>query len=71
MSNNVKVKVSMNLLQTDVDLLKELAKSRGTTVTDVVRQAIAVEKFLDQSQRNGEKLLIEDKDKRIRELVMK
>lgn len=71
MSENPKVKVSMNLLQSDVDALKRLASARGTTVTDIVRQAIAVEKYLFESQQKGEKVLIEDRDKQIRELVMK
>jgi hypothetical protein len=57
------IKISANLPASVVSTLRQVAKLRGTTMTEVLRHAISLEKFLIDSQREGGKLLIEKKDK--------
>jgi hypothetical protein len=63
-------KVSFNLPEEDVAILKALAARRRTTITHVIRQAIASEKFLDDEISAGGKILVE-RNKNIRELVFR
>jgi len=65
-----RVKVSVNLTQQDVDRLKELANAQQTTVTAALRQAIATETFIYQAVSRGAKLLLQEQDKSIREIVL-
>jgi Ribbon-helix-helix protein, copG family len=55
-----KVKVSFNLLEEDLKVLKELSERRGSTVTEVLRRAIAIEKVLSDEVENGNNILIGD-----------
>lgn len=64
------VKVSVNLPTEDVAALKELAARRKTTVKEVLRRAIASEKFFADETRDGGKVLIE-RGKKTREVVFK
>jgi predicted transcriptional regulator len=63
-------KVAFNLPEEDVAALKDLAIRRQTTVTHVIRQAIASEKFLDEEISRGGKILVE-RDNSLREVVFK
>src|SRR5438045_3422254 len=42
------IKMSVNLSADVVEALKELAEKRNTTMTEVLRQAIGTEKFIDE-----------------------
>jgi hypothetical protein len=53
--------------ETDRDL-QEIASRNGLSFAAALQQAIANERFLDEQQANGAKLLIE-KDDKLRELV--
>lgn len=67
-----KVKVSLNLLQRDIDIVDALAEERGVSKTEVIRAAIATEKFLRDAVAKGQKVLLEDADgHRVRELVFR
>jgi predicted transcriptional regulator len=65
------IKMSVNFTADVVKVLKELAAKRNTTMTEVLRQAIGTEKFIDQVQRDRGKILIEDKRGRLRQLVFR
>lgn len=65
------VKTSLNLPQNVVDALQEIAQKRGTTMAQVVRQAIATEKFLHDTVQEGGKVLVEGKDKSVREVLLR
>ena len=54
------VKLSVNLPPGDVAVLRELAKRRRTTMTDVIRKGIGTEK-----------ILVEDRRGRRREIVLR
>ena len=50
--------------------LEKIAKERGITMTEVLKQAIGMEKFYWEEREKGNKLLIEDpKSDRFREIV--
>lgn len=63
------VKVTVNLPQTIVETLRELARKDGTTMTDILRKSILTEKLLTEERDKGSKILIEDKDNRFRQLI--
>jgi predicted transcriptional regulator len=67
---NDTVKVSVNLPSEDVAALKELAAKRKTTVKEVLRRAIASEKFFEDETSQGGRVLIE-RGKKTREVVFK
>lgn len=64
------VKMSVNLPDEAVATLKELAAKRGTTITQVLRQAIASEKFIEDETNAGGSLLIE-RGSEVRRVVFK
>lgn len=65
------VKTSVNLPQADLDALRHIAAKRGSTMAEVLRRAISVERFLDQTREEGGKILVETKDKKLRELLIR
>lgn len=65
------VKTSVNLPQDAIEALREIADDRGTTVAEVIRRAIWVEKYLHDETRKGAKVLIEDDQHRLKELVIR
>ena len=65
------IKMSVNLPVADVKVLKELAGKRGTTMTEVLRQAIGTEKFIDDVHADEGKILVENKRGRVRQLVFR
>lgn len=65
------IKMSVNLSADVVKALKELAEKRGSTMTEVLRQAIGTEKFIEEVNEDEGKILVEDKKGRIRQLVFR
>lgn len=65
------IKMSVNLSADVVKALKELAEKRNTTMTEVLRQAIGTEKFIEEVNEEEGKILVEDKKGRIRQLVFR
>jgi predicted DNA-binding protein len=70
MASNV-IKMSVNLPAAAVKVLKKLAKKRGLTMTDVLRQAIGTEKFIEDVNEAEGKVLVEDKQGHVRQLVFR
>ncbi len=54
------VKTSVTLPQETLDTLREIAGRRGTTMAEVLRQAISMEKYLQDTTAQGGKILIKD-----------
>ena len=65
------VRTTVNLPQGSIDALSEIAEKRGTSLSEVIRQAIATEKFLFDTNQSGGKILIEEKDKRLKQIVLR
>lgn len=58
-------KVTINLPDDEIKFLKDMAARHNITFTDALRRSIKTEKFFDQQEADGRKILIEDQDKRI------
>jgi hypothetical protein len=52
-----------------VEALKQLAQSRGSTMTEVLKAAISTENFLTKKGDAGARLLLAEKDGSMKELV--
>jgi predicted transcriptional regulator len=65
------IKMSVNLSADVVKALRELAEKRNTTMTEVLRQAIGTEKFLEEVTSEDGKILVEDKKGKVRQLVFR
>jgi len=52
-------------------MLRELAKRRSTTMTEVIRRGIGTEKYLQDTVDKGGKILVEDRRGRRREIVLR
>jgi len=70
-TDNPIVKTTFNLYQSDIDWLKALAVTRGTTITYQLRSAIAMWKFLYNERTNGSTILIEKPDGTINQIIFK
>lgn len=57
-----KKKLVMNLTDEAAHVVRELARRRGVTVSEVVRRAIALEKFIDDQLDDGSSFFVERKD---------
>ncbi|MGH2548676.1 MAG: ribbon-helix-helix protein, CopG family [Thermomicrobiales bacterium] len=56
------VRLSVNITPEVAEAIQALARSRGITVSELVRSALATEKFLADEQRKNKKLLLEAED---------
>jgi len=64
------VKVTVNLPESAVEAIKNIAQERGTTVTEALRQVIVSQQFLDQEIKDGNNLLIQNpNDKTFRQVL--
>jgi hypothetical protein len=54
------VKVTVNLPEPTVEALKEIAKDKGTTVTEALRQVIESQRFLHDETKAGKDLLLQN-----------
>jgi len=66
----VPVKVIVNLPEPVVAALKQLATTRKTTTTEILRHAISLEKQLEDDLSQGARILIEN-DGKFKELVVR
>lgn len=64
-------KVTLNLPDELVDFVKKIADKENITITNAIQRAINFEKFYVEQEHEGNKFLIEGKDKKIREIVRK
>jgi len=60
-------RLSINVSHTTAQTLRELAQAKATTVTDVIRRAVAVLKLLEDAQSDGVELhLVRREDDSVR-----
>ena len=65
------VKISANLSKSVVKALKDMAEEQNISMTEVLRRSISTEKFLlDTIKRKG-KILIEEEDKTMRQVLIR
>lgn len=63
------VKTTLNLSEDAVETMHELATARNTTFAEVVRRALALDRYIQEAARDGRRILIEDPDKTLTQLV--
>jgi Ribbon-helix-helix protein, copG family len=63
-------RVNVNFADSTYSVLEELARKRGKTMAEVLRDAIALEKWIDDARSEGGRLLIKQGDE-TRELVLR
>ncbi len=62
--------ITIKLPESYNKILEEISQSRGITKTEVIRQAIGMEKFFNDEERKGNKVLIEDaQTKKFRQIL--
>lgn len=65
------VRLSVNLNQETADALKEIAADSGVSLTEAVRRAISVYKFVDDEREAGRRVqTVDPKGGAVRELVL-
>ncbi len=67
-----RVKVTFSLPREVVAVLRELARERGISMTEVLRQAVTTEKFLTDAQKEGDEIILQNNErKRTRQLLLR
>ena len=61
-------RVNVNFSEEAYGELTELAQRKGKTVSDLLRDAIALERWFDETRREGSRVLVE-RDGKVREIV--
>lgn len=69
MAENMR-KVTVNLPNTDIAFLQEVASANQISVVDVLRRAINSERFFVETEKNNGKVLVEQ-GSRTREVIRK
>jgi hypothetical protein len=64
-------KTSVNLPDVTLIVLGDIAKKRGKTLSQVIRDAIATEKILQDAVDDNAKILIKEKDGSIKQLIIR
>jgi predicted transcriptional regulator len=64
------VKTTISLPPDAAEALRALAEERNTTLAEVIRRAISVDKYLGDAKKAGSRLLLEDADKTIKEIII-
>ena len=65
------VKTSVTLPEDSLKALRAISNKTGASMAEVLRRAIATEKFLQDTAAEGGKVLIEDKDKSLKQLLVR
>jgi len=63
------IKVTVNLPEEAVELIDEYAEKRGISKTEALRRLLAHEKYLLDAVEDEGKVLIETRDRSLREVV--
>lgn len=64
------VRLSVNLNEETADALKKLAADKGITITEVMRRAVAVTKFLYDEQDKGKTIQVVSRKGKIRNVIL-
>ena len=63
-------RLTVNLSEKAYKELETMAKERGITMTEVLRRAIGMEKFMSEAMARNNKILLEDSDGKIERVVI-
>jgi hypothetical protein len=62
-------RVNVNFSDDAYNALREIASSRDKTISEVLRDAIALEQWYEETKREGGRIIVERQDGREREVV--
>jgi hypothetical protein len=62
-------RATFKLPVSELDALKSLARRRSITTTQALRQAISTELFVDELVQRGAKILVQEPDRTIQQVV--
>jgi predicted transcriptional regulator len=62
-------RVNVNFSDDAYNTLKEIAHSRDKTISEVLRDAIALEQWYESTKQEGGRVIVELEDGRVREVV--
>ena len=65
------VRLSVNLSPEVAESLRNLAESRNTTISNIVRDAIANEHFFHERQQNDEEIFLRRKDGTMTQVIIR
>ncbi len=68
-SASKKVKVTVNLPEDTIAELRDLAKTYDISMTDAIRRAIHADAFFTKEEKAGKKILVEEPDRSLRQIV--
>ena len=63
-------RLTVNLSNKAYEDLETMAQQRGISMTEVLRKAIGMERFLSDAQSKNQKILLEDADGKIQRIVV-
>lgn len=63
------IKLTVNLPTASVDELRVYATECGITMTEAIRQALALQSYLAEEESRGGKILLEERSGELRRLV--
>ena len=65
-------KISVNLSDEVVEILREMAARENVTMTEILRRAISTQKFLEDAKAEGKTILLRDETtKEIERLIFR
>jgi hypothetical protein len=70
-ANTPLVKASFNLPADELDEIRREAADRHVTVTQVLREALADRRFLNEQQRMNKKILLKSQDGEVAEVILR
>ncbi|UCC87719.1 MAG: ribbon-helix-helix protein, CopG family [Anaerolineales bacterium] len=62
-------RVNVNFSDDTYAVLKEIAEKKGNTMSEVLRDAIALEEWVTDELTSGSRLLVERQDGEVREVI--
>ena len=65
------IKTSINLPEDAIEAVREISRRTGSSMSDVIRQAISTEKYLQDTTSKGGKILIKESDNTLKELLIR
>lgn len=64
------VKTTLVLPEDAVEKLRALAQDRNVSLAEAVRRAVSVDKYITDARREGCRILVEDPEKTLTEIVI-
>jgi hypothetical protein len=64
------LKTTISLPEDTLAALRELANARNVSFAEVIRRAVTMDKYLSDARNDGCRILIEDPEKLIKEIVI-